>query len=465
MKKTGLFKMTLVSVISVSMLLSGCSSIGLAREESFESNYETKDEAENIYVSEADFVLRAVDEDMQTIDFYVLGTSELRTLIYDGTTQITDAYGQPLVIQELKAGDIGKVLYNSTISKAGSVMLAGDAFTYPDISRYSVSENGRSFTVGDDVYNIDENVHIFSGDEEIGLDRLIPNDILSIRGKDRKIFSINVDSGHGYLELKNEFALIGGWIEIGQALISQINDDMLFTVPEGTYNVRLTNTGIEEYREVTINRDNITELDLSDIVAVEPDKGVVSFNILPEDATTSIDGIIVNTNYAIRIPVGMHEISVSAQGYSTVTEYFEVNGNEEKKIEINLSDSSFSSTGSTVSENTISPSLYTYVHINTPEEAEVYEDNIYKGISPLNYKKTAGEHIITLRKNGYKTVSYAVILEDDGKDAAFDFPEMEKDEEEATVSGNSLDEEEKKRSTVSGNDGTVSGNDLQNGLP
>ena len=90
-------------------------------------------------------------------------------------------------------------------------------------------------------------------------------------------------------ELKNSEALLGGWIEVGQTVISQIAEDMLITVPEGEYTVRLTAEKVDVTRDVTIERNKVTELDLGDIEIPEPDDGVVIFEITPESAKVYVD--------------------------------------------------------------------------------------------------------------------------------------------------------------------------------
>ena len=42
------------------------------------------------------------------------------------------------------------------------------------------------------------------------------------------------------------------------------------------------------------------------------------------------------------------------------------------------------------------------VTIKAPEDVEVYQDNLYMGISPVTYDKTVGTHTISLRKSGYQ---------------------------------------------------------------
>lgn len=439
---------------ALSILITGCGSIGLAKDSEFESNYEnTFEEPENIYVSSADVMFKSYNSDTGTIDFYVLGTSDIKTLSYDGSTVISDKYGQPLSLAQLQCGDIATIAYNSDAEKVGIISLSDQTFNLGEVSRYTVSENGNEITVGDNTYSIDDNVHIFSDGNEITIDQLINHDGLTIQGDGYDVLSIRVDDGHGYLDLVNEDALIGGWIEIGQTVISQIMPDMLFTVHEGNYRVRLTNTNIEEYRDITISRNNVTELDLSDIVQLAPEKGMVRFNIAPETATTYIDGSFVDTRYAVKLPLGMHQITSQASGYSTVTEFFEVTGLDQT-VEMNLEKITAMETAS-VSNNSIDKNLYANIVISNPIGAEVYEDNIYKGVTPVSYQKTSGTHTLTFRKYGYQTISYTIVVYDDGEDQQYLFPDMVPENgNTSSLSGNNLSSS----GSVSGN--SVSGNSV-----
>ena len=456
-------KKSIAYIAALSILFTGCGSIGIAKDADFESNYEnTFEEPENIYVSSAQVMFKSFSSETSTIDFYILGTSEIRTFYYDGATTVIDKYGQAMSLAQLQSGDIATIAYNSDAAKIGSIALSDETFNMSDVSKYSVSENGSEITVGDNTYSIDDNVHVFSDGYEISIDQIITNDGITIQGDGYDVLSIRVDDGHGYLDLVNEDALIGGWIEIGQTLISQIMPDMLFTVPEGNYRVRLTNGDIEEYRDVTISRNDVTEIDLSDVVSPVPEKGLIRFNITPATATTYIDGSYVDTRYAVKLPLGMHEITSQASGYSTVTQFFEVTGLDEV-VEVNLEKVTAMEMAS-VSNNSVNKNLYANIIIESPTGAEVYEDNIYKGVSPVSYQKTSGTHTITFRKPGYETTSYTIVVYDDGRDQTYSFSEMVPDNS-SSVSGNSVEpksnsNEKGSATSVSGN--TVSGNSLEN---
>ena len=116
--------------------------------------------------------------------------------------------------------------------------------------------------------------------------------------------------------------------------------------------------------------------------------------------------------------------------------------------------------GSSVSGNTVSgyEKDEPTITIDVPQDVEVYEDNLYKGIAPVTYEKTAGTHTITLRKTGYITKSYEIQVPDDNMDVTYSFPALNA---EGTVSGNDINSNSDSSDSVSDNStvtSSVSGN-------
>lgn len=451
MKKDKLFYLP-AAVCTVSLLLTGCGNIGLAQEATFESAYENKEEEEpvDIYLSGATVIVESVKEEEQVIDLYMADRNESRSFTYTGATTIQDKYGSAMSMAQLNPGDIADIKYNSELERIGSIVLSPDAWNYDGISRYDLDIGNGSASIGDETYSMSSNVQFYSDGKSIDADQIIQQDVLTFRGKGSTIMSVVVNQGHGYLKLQNDQAVIGGWIEVGQTLISQIAPDMLFVVPEGSYTVRFSGTGIEESREVTIERNKETLLDLGDIEIPQPEKGLVTIQVTPESAQVFIDENKVEITYPIRLPVGLHQITAKASGYDTVSEYFQVDG-ENITVKLDLEESK------TVSGNSISnkdEEKTAKITINTPADTEVYQDNLYMGIAPVTYTKTSGSHTITLRKQGYITRSYNIEVADDDKDVTYSFPDLDPenaDSQNGTVSGN----------TISGN--SVSGNSINEG--
>lgn len=466
-KKDKLSYLPAAVVCVISLLLTGCGNIGLAQEATFESAYENKEEEEpvDIYLSDATVIIESVKEEEQVIDVYVTDRNESRSFTYTGATSIQDKYGSAMSMAQLNPGDIADIKYNSELERIGSITLSPDAWNHEGISRYKLDIGNGSASIGDETYGMSTSVRFYSDGKSIDADQIIQQDILTFRGKGSTIMSVVVNQGHGYLKLENDQAVIGGWIEVGQTLISQIAPDMLFVVPEGNYNVRFSGTGIEEVREVIIERNKETLLDLGDIELPQPEKGLVTIQVTPQSAQVFIDENKVDITYPVRVAVGLHQITAKASGYDTVSEYFQVDG-ENITVKLSLEEQK------TVSGNNISKKeeeKTARITINTPVDTEVYQDNLYMGIAPVTYTKTSGNHTITLRKRGYITRSYNIEVADDDKDVTYSFPDLDpedSDSQSSTVSGNSVSgnsinkessqENKKNGETVSGN--TVSGN-------
>lgn len=476
-------------VVGLCFVLTGCGTIGLAREAAFESAYENSFEEEepaDRYPSEAEGVVEAVDTENGRVTLYLTDRKEEKSFYYDGATAGWDRYGYAMTMEQFLPGEIVRITYNSELEKLGSMTQAEDSFSYEGIGKYALNMKAGTLQIGEDVYHVGGDARVFSGTRTIGPDEILKLDQIAIKGKGHEVFSILIEKGHGYLNLENDEAVAGGWIEVGQAVIQQINPDMLITVPEGSYSVLITANGIEEHREVTIERDKETVLNLSDIEIEQPTTGKVVFHIQPENAEVLIDLMKVDTSYTVILPLGLHKVTVSAEGYDSLSEYFEVNeGTTTVRMTLDEREEP------TVSENK-AEEKEAEITIAAPVGAEVYQDNLYMGIAPVTYKKTAGSHVITLRKSGYITRSYDIEVEEDDRDVTYSFPELDSEEygesanggregsntvsgngsrkdntntvsgnkskENGTESGDKTDEE----NSVSGNESAVSGNKPKN---
>lgn len=463
-KKENIQKITKLALCGLCLVLTGCGAASLAQESTFESAYENGEEEEpvNIYTSSASVIVASIHEDEQYLSLFGLEGKTSMDLSYDGATIIQDKYGSPMSIAQLREGDIAEITYNEELGRLGAISLSGDAWTYEGVAKYSFNQGNGSITIGDESFGMESNVLTFSSGRPIDVGQIIHQDVLTFNGKGNKVMSITVDQGHGYLELLNEEALLGGWIEVGQTLISQIAPDMLLVIPEGNYTVRLSSEGIDETRDVTIERDKVTSLDLGDIEIPAPENGVVIFEITPDNAKVFVDNESVKTTYPLRLSLGLHLVTAQASGYDSLSEYIQVNGNDTLTVKMDLAEQT------TVSENSIpseQESQEARITIEAPEGTDVYQDNLYMGIAPVTYTKTPGEHTITLRKAGYITRSHNIIVADDGRDATYSFPDLDPENayNQNTVSGNSLygnnnAGKAELDNTVSGN--SVSGNSI-----
>ncbi len=146
---------------------------------------------------------------------------------YDGTTAFYDRFGQSLTAQELKPGDVTDVSYNLADGMLAKVSMSNDCFTMTDVVKFSVDEKKRIFSIAGEPYKFTEDIFIYSDDEKSEWMDITNLDTLTVRGKEKNIYSVVVTKGHGYLRLKNDSYFIGGWIEGGNEIIKPGSKDML----------------------------------------------------------------------------------------------------------------------------------------------------------------------------------------------------------------------------------------------
>ena len=451
-------------IMTMAMLISGCASeasnIGLAKGKE-ENAVDTGFTVTTVgsYDSADTAVVMSVDSDNSCVSFMNMATGKQYTLYYDRATYIKDKYDGPMSISQLRAGDVVDVNFLKGKRKIASIQLSPKAWVYDHVENYDLGGVNKTASIGSSTYSLPDNAVVLSDGRRTEVMDVVSQDVITVSGIDHEIYSITVDKGHGYLRLKNDQALLGGWIEVGSSVIKEITEDMLLVVPEGSYQVLLTNDGVSCKKEVVIERDKEVVLDVGDIEIAEDKTGKILFNVTPENAEVTVDGELIDTDRAVELPYGIHQVHLEAEGYDSLTKYIQVGSEKasisftlekheeeddtssisENSLEINKDETVNTPVNdqSSISENTISATKNNKVYIDSPKNVEVYLDSNYMGLSPVSFNKTVGSHTITLRKSGYKTKSYTIYLYNDGEDITYSFTDLEKESSTGTVSGNS----------------------------
>ncbi len=460
----------------IAMLLLCLCMVSCGREEEPVSEEPTEEQQVN-YIYEDTVILVTMDTGEKCITFQNVETGLRYTLNYDGVTHFNDKYGSAMSASQVRCGMIAEISFNKDEKKLLTLDISPDYFVYSDITfQEFIKQDSRMMFLGEE-YKLDDFLAISDGNMNLDKMELSKDDVISICGKDHTIYSIYLQSGHGYLRLENDEYFVGGWIEVGNRIIRSITEDMLLTVPEGAYEVLVSNDGISDVKTVTIGRNQEVTLDLGDI-DVEKKYGNVLFVLNPSDAELFVDGAKVNTGGPVSLEYGIHQLICRADGYETMGSYIKVgepsasvsltltsDGSDEDEDEEDESSESSSSTSestsqnnesssqnssgttsensSTSSENSSSSSENTSenegssagnssgtastsakVYVDGPEGTEIYVDGSYVGIAPVSFAKPTGSVVITIRQTGFQTRSYTIQLEDDDKDVHYSFSDL-----------------------------------------
>lgn len=369
------------------------------------------------YDSEDTAILLKKSTKENTVTLYNMEVDRQYTLQVVGTSTLYDKYGEAISLDQLQPGDIVDVTFLKDIKRLNSMQISAEAWSNDAASRYAIDWDRKSVTIGSDVYKLSEDVLLLSGGKVIDRMDLNPVDVLSFKGIGSSVLSIVVEKGHGYLRLENDANFIGGFIEVGQSKISKIEEDMLLTVPEGTYEVLISHNGGGGTKNVTIERNQEVTLDIGDLEVALVQYGTIIFTTTPEDVTLYIDGEKVNADLPITLEYGIHQVIARADGYDTMTSYLKV-GQASKGIDLVLD-----KTTSTEKEEDDDTEYYK-VYIDSPAGAEVYLDGTYIGIAPVSFKKEEGTHEVTFRLSGYETRSYTIAVDDSEKDISYSFADL-----------------------------------------
>lgn len=380
-------------------------------------------------------ILVGRDGEKNTATFLNLELGKRYTLSIDGTTGFYDKYGESISFDQVEIGDIVDVTFLKSKKHLTTLQLSPAAWSYEDVERYEIHPVRGEISIGSDIYKLTSNTQYLSEGRSMDSMDLNASDVLSFQGIGSQILTVRVEKGHGYLRLANDENFVGGWIEIGQTQIRRITEDMLLLVPEGSYQVNISNKGGGGIKSVTINRNQETTLDIGDLEIPEPQYGMVLFSLSPSSAELYIDGEKVDPSGPVDLIYGIHQLIARAEGYQSVTQYIRV-AQESAGINVVLehNESEEEEESKESPEDTLTD--YYKVYVNAPEGVEVYVDGNYVGISPCSFRKNAGVRVITLRKSYYETRSYTVQVDDEEKDMSLSFADLVYNGT-STVSGNS----------------------------
>ncbi len=363
-------------------------------------------------------ILMEVNTEEKTLTFLNTTVSRQYTLSYDGISEFGSQYGDTMSVSQFKPGDIVDVKFVKSKKYLTSMCISSQVWEIEDTDQYIFDYVKKNVTIGADTYKISNDAVFLEDGTFIQYRDLNAVDSLTFRGVGTTVYSVELSKGHGYLRLSGHEYFVGGLIEVGSKLVSSVTEDMLITMPEGTYSVMISNGGTIVDRTVLIRRGEETRLDLSDVVIESPKTGMVLFSLNPSNAELYIDGEKVDASQAVVLTYGMHQMICRAQGYQSVTKYFTV-GQDSAGLNITLEEGE----GESTSDDTTSTTYYK-VYIDAPEGAEVYLDGTYVGVVPCSFRKEEGSHVVTLSKTGYVTRSYTVTVDGEDKDVSFSFVDL-----------------------------------------
>ncbi len=398
----------------------------------------------------------------QTITVRDIYSGDDYVLSYTGGTDVKDRYDQVISMAQLEIGEILDVSYDEEQNKAKTVCVNKDAFESNNIMGFKATSSKQTITFGSASYMYTDNITVISGNKLITPAEILNRDIVTVRGISNKIYSVTVDKGHGYLTFSGIEQFIGGMVEIGNSFLYTVSEDMLIPVPEGEYEIIMSNDKTQASKTIYISQGATVTADFSDYNPPASKTGTVEFQILPKGTDLFIEGNKTEYDEPVVLNYGEYLINLVSDDYPTYTTRITVDSTYMiKKFDLNelteaanqqvdsgaenvsqaasttataattttaaattatTAATATTTTAGTGNSNTTAGAVT--VNITEPSGAGVYVDNVYVGTVPLTINKNIGEYVITFERQGYITKSYIVDIDSTDGEQTLSFPEM-----------------------------------------
>ena len=367
-----------------------------------------------------------------------LDSDTVSTLSYDETAEVQDEYGQIRQGEDIGVGEILEVGYLPQEGKLAKAKVPKNAWSYDEVQQFELNEEENMLLLAGEKYRYGEQTYCSADGVPMQLTDFNNNDVLTVRGMGIQVYSIVRTKGHGYIRLVNYQDFMGGMASVGDEIIVPISQNMLITAGEGTYEVTLLKRGLAAKKTVLVAANMVTVVDFRDYKKDIKDIGEVVFDIHPDGAVLTINGTTVDYSNPVTLRFGKYRIVVSLAGYGDYVGILNVEKQEPETIHIELEEANAVISAATPTPNTSSSSSsqsssstttrkYDSKHTITvvaPEGAEVYLNNVYKGLAPCTFTKVIGSQTITLSDTGFQTKSYTVDILDDDKNVSLSFADL-----------------------------------------
>ena len=349
-------KITYAIICLIAALCMGCGG-GASRNDAGNYYYYPQEESESTeFAVEREeerelFALVSIDYVDEVIHVYRYANGLEYQYYYGLNTGFYDKYGNLTSAANFVPGTVVYLGRTDAEGKLRDIQIADSVWKYGDVSCFSVDEEKGIFEIAGTNYNYDEETFVFSDEERIQMSDLSEQDLLTVIGKDKKILSVMVTTGHGELQLLNTALFEGSFLQLDTDYFAIITTNMNMEIPEGTYTLAVANDGWGGTCQVDIVRGETTTVDLDELKGEGPKYGMIVFDVDVEDAEIEVDHEPVAKDTPISLKYGWHSLTVSAEGFADWKKKLYVNS-AEATVYIELEEESATETVTTTSQST-----------------------------------------------------------------------------------------------------------------
>lgn len=363
----------------------------------------------NLMGSDIDAVVKSVDLNAGTVTFLNLKNETTNVL----SVTENSIMPQNTTLENITTGDIYTYVFNKD-KELSELKECKNAWEFAD---YGITINKTAQLIkftGEAKEHADRTYKYVDGittakryNEVIPFEQLSPLDLVRVRGYDNgrinKIYSIDVQKGHGQLQLRNLNSISYPTIYVDNKKQTVNKSNPNIYLAEGTYTVKVTGSNCDDIvKEVNINSKEPYILDLA--------KAMVKSGVLNITANVTGYKLYINDKeYSATesnlLEYGTYTIKAVKEGYQDFTAQVTIDA-DENSFNINM----------VKNQQTAS------VTINAvPSEADIYINNNLEGKGTVTKTLPLGSYIAVAKMAGYADMTKQINLTVDGQQVSADF--------------------------------------------
>lgn len=350
-------------------------------------------------------------------------------------SQLQDSYGKPMILQEIKVGDIVETTYEKNNKNVITMKKSPSAWTKAKVTNMKIDTENRKMTLGNDTYTYTSNLIVIDDLLEVKDIRAIHDfDTVEIKGINNTIWAVQILQSAGYLKLSN-MPTVEGTIEIDNNRVYQLGEIQdNIGLPQGEHKVVIQMVGYEPFVEqVNITPEVVYEIDLK---SIEKAITILEVSVMntPTDYKVEIDNKSYKKGVKIEVTPGSHRLKVTADGFDTIERTVEL-GAGDQRIEVTLQPKEKAGKLEKEPQKQQKPKpdkeekndkddkeeiQTVQIIIETePGDAQVFVSGVYKGTTPALTGLKPGEYNISIEKEGYSTLYTTIIIDSSNRQKSF----------------------------------------------
>ena len=387
-----------------------------------------KNEGQTVELSEAFVVLIEKITDNHIMGYDIHNDKQFNKVI-DQTVKVSDAYGNVLPLNQISTGDIVEINYQEEKDRIVSMKKSSLAHSWTRISGVTVDTETKQINIaGKNYCYTDEIIVSDSYGFKSNISNISAYDIVSIQAVEDTVWSIRIEEASASLNL-SELPTSNGQIEIGNSRLIMFKDitEPIKLIP-GKHKIVIKMQGyVPITTELVAEANEVYDIVLQDaevaytvikpmISSSNPDYSIEDYTIkVGEKSYKPGEEIKVQQDdtYRIEISADNHKKWVTTvyltQPTLTLKAQLTAIEEEDEASKIDTpSDEASSQTNN--SSNTTNDNRVITIN-SDPTGANVYINNVKKGVTPYAVELTSGTYSILIEKTGYETYSAEIVLD------------------------------------------------------